>query len=113
MVVDCGGGTVDITVHEIQDKRGSLKELHKATGGPFGSTGVDLEFEKLLGSVFGIDFMEQFKAKRPSGYIDLMATFEGRKRSANPYQQSTSNISLPFAFITFYKKWKGHMVWYI
>lgn len=32
MVVDCGGGTVDITVHEIQDKLGSLKELHKATG---------------------------------------------------------------------------------
>ena len=32
MVVDCGGGTVDITVHEIIDKQGSLKELHKATG---------------------------------------------------------------------------------
>jgi len=43
MVVDCGGGTVDITVHELETDRGSLKELYKATGGPFGSTGtVDL-----------------------------------------------------------------------
>jgi hypothetical protein len=38
MVVDCGGGTVDITVHEIINKEGQLKELFKASGGPYGST---------------------------------------------------------------------------
>ena len=37
MVVDCGGGTVDITVHEITNKEGQLKELLKATGGPYGA----------------------------------------------------------------------------
>ena len=37
MVVDCGGGTVDITVHEIINNEGHLKELFKATGGPYGS----------------------------------------------------------------------------
>ena len=37
MVVDCGGGTVDITVHEITSTEGQLKELFKATGGPYGS----------------------------------------------------------------------------
>jgi len=51
MVVDCGGGTVDITVHEMDSKTGKLNELHKATGGPHGSTGtgtcsiVDLHFD--------------------------------------------------------------------
>ena len=40
MVVDCGGGTVDITVHEMDAKTGRLIELHKATGGPHGSTGM-------------------------------------------------------------------------
>jgi len=40
MVVDCGGGTVDITVHEMDAKTGRLNELHKATGGPHGSTGT-------------------------------------------------------------------------
>ena len=39
MVVDCGGGTVDITVYEMESKYGCLKELHKATGGPYGSIG--------------------------------------------------------------------------
>ena len=40
MVVDCGGGTVDITVHQMTNhKSGHLKEIHKATGGPYGSTG--------------------------------------------------------------------------
>jgi len=42
MVVDCGGGTVDITVHEMESERGNLIELYKATGGPYGSTGLDL-----------------------------------------------------------------------
>ena len=40
MVADCGGGTVDITVHEIEAKEGKLKELYKATGGPYGSVGM-------------------------------------------------------------------------
>ena len=38
MIVDCGGGTTDITVHEI-DTGGRLKEIHKASGGPYGSLG--------------------------------------------------------------------------
>ena len=40
MLVDCGGGTVDITVHEIAIDDGQhLKEVFKATGGPYGSVG--------------------------------------------------------------------------
>ena len=37
MVVDCGGGTVDITVHEISTDGMHLREVFKATGGPYGS----------------------------------------------------------------------------
>ena len=40
MVVDCGGGTVDITVYEMTSDNGKLKELYMATGGPHGSTGM-------------------------------------------------------------------------
>jgi len=39
VVVDCGGGTVDVTVHELDVLNGRLQELHKATGGPHGSCG--------------------------------------------------------------------------
>ncbi|CAG0912775.1 unnamed protein product [Notodromas monacha] len=37
MVVDCGGGTVDITVHEIMDAEGNMKEIQKASGDACGS----------------------------------------------------------------------------
>lgn len=110
MVVDCGGGTVDITVHELHDQHGTLKELHKATGGPYGSVGIDIEFEKLLYEIFGADFMEQFKLKRPAGFVDLMVAFEARKRNASPYKDTPLNISLPFSFIDYYKKCKGNSV---
>jgi len=40
LVVDCGGGTVDVTVHELDVLNGRLEELHKATGGPHGSCGT-------------------------------------------------------------------------
>ena len=45
MVVDCGGGTVDITVHEITSTEGQLKELFKATGGPYGSVSKNYHSE--------------------------------------------------------------------
>lgn len=32
MVADCGGGTVDLTVHQIEQPQGTLKELYKASG---------------------------------------------------------------------------------
>ena len=42
MVVDCGGGTVDITVHEMENESaGNLRELYKAAGGPHGSIGIN------------------------------------------------------------------------
>ncbi|XP_055927818.1 uncharacterized protein LOC129959051 isoform X1 [Argiope bruennichi] len=110
MVVDCGGGTVDITVHELLDKQGTLKELQKASGGPYGAIGVDMEFEKLLCDIFGEDFIQQFKFKRPTGYVDLMIAFEARKRNANPYKTNPLNISLPYSFIEFYEKCTGSSV---
>ncbi|XP_053204923.1 heat shock 70 kDa protein 12A-like [Panonychus citri] len=110
MVVDCGSGTVDITVHEIHDDLRSLKELHRATGCPFGSTGVDREFENLLEDIFGSKFCDDFRVKLPSGYVTLMTTFEGRKRAANTVSSTPYNIVLPFSFIQSVRKWKGSTV---
>ncbi|CAL1578516.1 unnamed protein product [Knipowitschia caucasica] len=110
VVVDCGGGTVDLTVHQIRLPEGHLKELYKASGGPYGSIGVDYEFEKLLCQIFGQDFVDQFKVKRPAAWVDLMIAFESRKRAAAPTRSNPLNISLPFSFIDYYKKFRGHSV---
>ncbi|KAJ3609843.1 hypothetical protein NHX12_021937 [Muraenolepis orangiensis] len=110
MVVDCGGGTVDLTVHQIRLPEGHLKELYKASGGPYGSIGIDYEFEKLLCKIFGQDFVDQFKVKRPAAWVDLMIAFESRKRAAAPDRTNPLNINLPFSFIDYYKKFRGHSV---
>ncbi|XP_061914896.1 heat shock 70 kDa protein 12A isoform X6 [Entelurus aequoreus] len=110
VVVDCGGGTVDLTVHQIRLPEGHLKELYKASGGPYGSLGIDYEFEKLLCKIFGQDFIDQFKIKRPAAWVDLMIAFESRKRAAAPGRTNPLNINLPFSFIDYYKKFRGHSV---
>ena len=62
IVVDCGGGTVDITVHELDNKLGTLKELYKASGGPYGSVG---EFRRVsVRSTLGDDVQVSIKSSR-------------------------------------------------
>ena len=107
MVVDCGGGTVDITVHEITNTEGQLKELFKATGGPYGSVSVDNAFKLLMEDIFGKDIMEAFQKKRPAGFVDLMIAFESRKRGCSPNKLTPLNIALPFSFIDFHRRHKG------
>ncbi|XP_029450066.1 heat shock 70 kDa protein 12B isoform X1 [Rhinatrema bivittatum] len=110
IVADCGGGTVDLTVHQIEQPQGTLKELYKASGGPYGSVGVDLAFENMLCQIFGEDFIGTFKSKRPAAWVDLMIAFEARKRTAAPQRSSHLNISLPFSFIDFFRRYKGQNV---
>ncbi|CAB1106382.1 unnamed protein product [Ectocarpus sp. CCAP 1310/34] len=49
MVLDCGGGTVDITTHHVvrMDPLG-LEELEEPTGGPWGSTTADTKFKLFI-----------------------------------------------------------------
>ncbi|XP_036681575.1 heat shock 70 kDa protein 12B isoform X4 [Balaenoptera musculus] len=110
VVADCGGGTVDLTVHQLEQPHGTLKELYKASGGPCGAVGVDLAFEQLLGRIFGEDFIATFKRQRPAAWVDLTIAFEARKRTAGPHRAGALNISLPFSFIDFYRKQRGHNV---
>jgi len=66
--------------------------------------GIDVEFESLLASIFGREFVDAYKLRRPSGWTDLMVAFESRKRSANPNKNHPLNVCLPFSFIEQYKK---------
>ena len=63
-----------------------------------------------MSAIFGKEFIEEFKLKRPAGYVDLMIAFEARKRTASPFKNNPLNISLPFSFIDFYKKKKVRVV---
>ncbi|CAG8458234.1 9555_t:CDS:2 [Gigaspora rosea] len=59
-VVDCGGGTVDITIRKLLAKNG-LGEITERIGYPCGSTFVDKEFLKFIGEKVGMHALSNFK----------------------------------------------------
>lgn len=101
LVVDCGGGTVDLTVHKLVEN-GKLHELYKATGGAWGSVGVDHQFESLLWRIFGKESILGYQAHCPIGWIQLMDNFESKKRAASPMKAFAVNVLLPFSFMQYY-----------
>ncbi|XP_069131148.1 heat shock 70 kDa protein 12A-like [Argopecten irradians] len=93
MILDLGGGTADITVHERQ-MNDSLREIHEPSGGPWGGTAVDREFFTFLSKFFGRKVMENFKKKSMSNYVDFCRAFEIKKRTID--FESTRPVSLKF-----------------
>ncbi|XP_060570465.1 heat shock 70 kDa protein 12A-like [Ruditapes philippinarum] len=83
LVLDAGGGTVDMTVHEVTDN-GNLKELYKASGGALGGTKVDEAFEAFLSSIVGPVVISEFKSQHLEDYIFIFREFESKKRKPVP-----------------------------
>lgn len=67
-----------MTVHAIQDD-GSIKEIHKVTGGPHGGIKVNKQFESLLDELFGAEKLRNYCQKYPSDWLSLMNEFEAKK----------------------------------
>ncbi|MEW5309674.1 MAG: hypothetical protein WDW38_001543 [Sanguina aurantia] len=78
MVVDAGGGTVDITVHEVETRAGEqvLAESICAQGAYAGSTFVDSAFESFYRQQVGPDAFDTWKAADPASYQTVKASFE-------------------------------------
>ncbi len=84
MVLDCGGGTVDITMHRVVQKAPALllDEIRSPSGGPWGSTFIDAEFEQFVEKLIGPDLFRRFKQSSP--WVDVMRAWEAVKLSFNP-----------------------------
>nr|XP_034302784.1 heat shock 70 kDa protein 12A isoform X1 [Crassostrea gigas] len=107
MVVDAGGGTIDITVHEVREN-GSVKELHKANGGDWGGTKVDELFTSFLVNIVGKGVMEAFSSDNKYDFLDLMRDFEIKKRTISPDLNDKVTIKVPISLSeTFRKKNPG------
>ncbi|KAL4009139.1 hypothetical protein ACER0C_002991 [Sarotherodon galilaeus] len=74
MVVDCGGGTIDITVHKVLDG-GALEELHKASGNNLGGQTVDRKFKEFLREIFGHGVWDEYERNFPSEVQRIMNEF--------------------------------------
>ncbi|XP_053373620.1 heat shock 70 kDa protein 12B-like [Mercenaria mercenaria] len=102
MVLDLGGGTVDITVHEVQTD-GTLKELHPPSGGPWGGTVVDKGIDEFLDELFGPAVMREFRDECKTDDLDLQRTVELKKRTYKD-EDDKVNLKLPIALYEFYEE---------
>ena len=55
IVVDCGGGTVDVTVNSLDMATNKIDEIQAATGGPWGGTEVDKKIKEAIQRGIGQD----------------------------------------------------------
>ena len=89
-----------MTVHEIQDD-GTIKEIHKVTGGPHGGIYVNERFESLLDELFSPQKLQRYRKQFPSDWLCLMNEFEAKKRGKRILECSLmTNIRLPRSFVT-------------
>lgn len=94
MVVDCGGGTVDITAHEIVHD-GQMREIAPGTGGKYGSTYVDRNFIAYFASRLSPEAIKAFQEEFPVDYLDMMEDWERAKCGFDP-ETSGEAVYLPF-----------------
>jgi hypothetical protein len=95
MIVDAGGGTVDITVHEVI-KGQRLDEVVPCGGGLYGSKYVDENFREFLARKLSAEAMDEFQSQWPVEYAKLMSeTWESIKCSYDATPDWKKSIDLP------------------
>ena len=96
-----------MTVHEIQED-GTIKEIHKVTGGPYGGIYVNQRFERLLEELFGSKKIQTYRSQFPSDWLSLMNEFEAKKRGNRILDSSLmTNIRLPRSFVSMVNQTKS------
>ncbi|KAK3602785.1 hypothetical protein CHS0354_026334 [Potamilus streckersoni] len=109
VVIDAGGGTIDIAVYEIQ-QNSTIKELYKASGGHWGGANVDKEFIDLISEIMGKKVMEEISKTHTFDLMDLYREFEVKKRTIAPDKNGKAVFKIPYDFIEVYKLHTGQNI---
>ncbi|XP_062599964.1 heat shock 70 kDa protein 12A-like [Saccostrea cucullata] len=106
LVLDCGGGTIDITVYEVQHNL-NLKELYKASGGSGGGTHLDEAFRQMLIKIVGAPILNDFARSYTDDYMDLFREFETKKRNFTGNKKDKVNIRIPISLVETFEEDTG------
>lgn len=98
IVVDSGGGTVDITVQKISST-GILHNLYKASGGEWGGNKINKAFMKLLDQLFGSYTIQKLCEVNMEDFFDLIRKIETAKREVTTDETETVKIDIPLSLL--------------
>ncbi|ORZ36822.1 hypothetical protein BCR44DRAFT_119523 [Catenaria anguillulae PL171] len=106
LVVDCGGGTVDLfqcRIGQTDDPRSApeLVELSMGQGGFFGATNVDVAFLNYLGELMtplGLENVSH-SPRCAAAWNNLLSQWEYRKRSFTGSESAIDEIFVPQAIL--------------
>ncbi|XP_021353677.1 heat shock 70 kDa protein 12A-like isoform X3 [Mizuhopecten yessoensis] len=101
MVVDLGGGTVDITIRQVLEDR-TLREVHQATGGAWGGMGVNANFLAFISELVGDNVLSELRLNHKADYLELERSIEMKKRHLEGDRQGRIMIPLPAALMEVY-----------
>jgi len=90
------GGTVDVSVHE-KNPDGTLKELHRPSGGPWGGTTVDNHYIAWMTKLFGRNAIKELTADFMADYLYMLREFENKKRTVTLDLNQTITLRIPSA----------------
>ena len=100
IVADCGGGTVEIAVHDLcmtGNRQNTITEVIRPSGGPWGGTIVDSNVLKFVKSLIG----ENAAAVDESAWEQLeRVKIEEAKRDAGSAEQDHVKLELPPDLVT-------------
>ena len=80
MLVDAGGYTIDITLNEIIDNNGNLKQISPPSGGAFGSININQDLIKLVEEVFGYNLINNLKKNKYDRWKMTLDSIENKKK---------------------------------
>ena len=80
MLIDAGGYTLDITINEIVDEYGNLKQLSPPSGGAYGSMNINDYLIKLVEEVFSKEKIDELRNKRYDLWKITLDSIEKKKK---------------------------------
>nr|XP_022299846.1 heat shock 70 kDa protein 12A-like [Crassostrea virginica] len=94
IVVDAGGGTIDITAHEVLND-GTVREIIKSNGGNWGGTSVDSEYLDFIKCLLGESVTQSIEQNEPQVFFEVCREFETAKRTIKPQSDMKFNVRIP------------------
>jgi len=98
MLIDAGGYTIDITLNEIIDNDGNLKQLSPPSGGPYGSMNINKDLRNLVKEMFGKEKIDNLKENRFDLWKITLDSIEKKKKEIKNDISDANNFKIDTRF---------------